>query len=88
MKQTCHWIATERKVDRGGGAALMISKNGKIFERKQLNQYDLEAVWGNVYSNDGSSVIGSIYIPPNYSKGLKALFGVVDELRLKPLPIC
>ena len=87
VKQTWHWIATERKVDRGGGAALMISKNCKIFERKELIRDDLEAVWSNVYSNDGNFVIGSIYIPPNDSKGLKTLFGVVDELRLKQLPI-
>ena len=87
VKQSWHWIATERNGDRGGGAALMISKNCKIFERKEMKRDGLEAVWSNIYTDQGSFVIGSVYIPPNDSKGLKELFKVVDELREKTMPI-
>ena len=87
VKQSWHWIATERNGDRGGGAALMISKNCKIFERKDMKRDGLEAVWSNIYTDQGSFVIGSVYIPPNDSKGLKELFKVVDELREKTMPI-
>ena len=76
VKQWWHWIATEINGDRGGGAALMISKNCTIFERKEMKRDGLEAVWSNihVYTDQGSFIIGSVYIPPNDSKGLKELF--------------
>ena len=44
VKQTWNWIATERQGTRGRGAGLMISKEYKIFERKDLKSSNLEAV--------------------------------------------
>ena len=68
VKRSWNWIATERAGERGGGAALMISKNVKVYERKDLYKEDVEAVWCNVYSREENFVIGSVYIPPNDSK--------------------
>ena len=80
VKQDWNWIATERKEGRGGGVALMISKE-KIYERKDLKCSNLEAVWCNVYSSEGFFLVGSVYIPPNDTKSLKAIFKVMNGLR-------
>ena len=87
VKQKWKWIATERDENRGGGAALMISKHVKVYERKEFRREKIEAVWCNVYSNQGSFVVGSVYIPPNDSKSLKVLFGILEKLRNESLPI-
>ena len=87
VKQKWKWIATERDENRGGEAALMISKHVKVYERKEFRREKIEAVWCNVYSNQGSFVVGSVYIPPNDSKSLKVLFGILEKLRNESLPI-
>ena len=87
VKQKWKWIATERDENRGGGAALMISKHVKVYERKEFRREKIEVVWCNVYSNQGSFVVGSVYIPPNDSKSLNVLFGILEKLRNESLPI-
>lgn len=87
VRQSWHWIATERNGERGGGAALMIAKECKVFERKDLKRDNLEAVWSNIYSVEGNFILGSIYIPPNNSISLRVLFQVLDDLRQQSLPI-
>ena len=87
VKKTWTWLATERRGERGGGAALMIAKDVKVYERKDLHSDGVEAVWSNVYGRDGNFVVGSVYIPPNDSKSLKTLFKVVEKVIMEPLPI-
>ena len=87
VKKAWNWIATERKGERGGGAALMISKSQKIFERKDLYDVNVEAVWCNVYTKEVNFLVGSIYIPPNNSKALKSLMKVIERIVLQPLPV-
>ena len=87
VKKSWNWIATERKGERGGGTALMIAKDVKIYERKDLRSDGVEAVWSNVYAREGSFVVGSIYVPPCDSKSLKVLFTVVEKVLREPLPI-
>ena len=87
VKKSWHWIATERKEDRGGGTALMISKNIKVYERKDLQSAGVEAVWCNIYSREQNFVVGSIYIPPNDSKGLKKIVKVMEKVLTESLPL-
>ena len=87
VKKTWTWLATERRGERGGGAALMIAKDVKVYERKDLHSDGVEAVWSNVYGREGNFVVGSVYIPPNDSKSLKTLFKVVEKVIMEPLPI-
>ena len=63
VKKSWKWIATERNGERGGGAALLISKNVKVFEKQDFQKEKIEAVWCNVYSKEGNFVVGSVYIP-------------------------
>ena len=49
VKKAWNWFATERKGERGGGTALMIAKDVKVYERKDLRSDDVEAVWSNTY---------------------------------------
>ena len=44
VKKSWNWIATERNRERGGGAALMNSKNVKVLERKEFQKEKIEAV--------------------------------------------
>ena len=53
----------------------------RTFKRKNWNQC------GAIYSKSGNFVLGSVYIPPNYSKSMKVLMKVIDRLRLESLPI-
>ena len=73
--------------NRGGGVALAISKNIKIFERKDLYDKEIEAVWCNVYINDIKFVISSVYIPPNNLKMINKLFSVVNRVLGEKLPV-
>ncbi|MEW8546767.1 MAG: reverse transcriptase domain-containing protein [Candidatus Thiodiazotropha sp.] len=87
VRKSWNWISTERKEERGGGAALMISKDIKVYERKDLYCTGVEAVWCNVYSSEENFVVGSIYIPPNDSTGLKKLGKVIEKVLSEPLPL-
>ena len=87
VKKSWKWIATERNGERGGGAALLISKNVKVFERQDFQKEKIEAVWCNVYSKEGNFVVGSVYIPPNDSQSLKVLMRILDKLNSESLPI-
>lgn len=44
-------------------------------------------MWCNIYSREENFVVGSIYIPPNDSKGLKKLVKVIEKVLTEPLPL-
>ena len=87
VRKSWNWIATERKGERGGGAALMISKNVKVLERKEFQKEKIEAVWCNVYSKESNFVLGSVYIPPNDVQSLKVLTKIIEKLQNESMPI-
>ena len=87
VRKSWNWIATERKGERGGGAALMISKNVKVLERKEFQKEKIEAVWCNVYSKESNFVLGSVYIPPNDVQSLKVLTKIIEKLQKESMPI-
>ena len=49
-----NWIASERKEREGGGVGIMLSKQLKFIERKDLWSKEYEAEWCNVYTNEHS----------------------------------
>ena len=86
LKKSWKWIATERRGERGGAASL-ISKEVKVFERKDLLSPNIEAVWSNLYSREENFSLGSVYIQPNDTKSLNELLKVISKVLEESLPL-
>ena len=57
------------------------------YERKDLFNKDLEAVWCNIYNEESSFVFGSVYIPPESVDKAKLFLEVVSKLLCQNLPV-
>ena len=88
IKKKWHWISSERDNKGGGGVGIMINKQLKIIERKDLKRNDVEAVWCNIYNNDLQILLCSVYIPPGNVDNMKGFFRSLDDvLKNENLPI-
>ena len=58
----------------------MINKTLKVIERKDLIRYDVEAVWCNIFNDESKILVGSVYVPPNYTESLKGFFKTLNSI--------
>ena len=83
MEMDCN----RKKRRERGGAASLISKEVKVFERKDLLSPNIEAVWSNLYSREENFSLGSVYIQPNDTKSLNELLKVISKVLEESLPV-
>ena len=76
------WIwNTSIRVDReGGGAATIINPQIKTHPREDLNDSLVEAVWCEVYLDNRTILIGSVYIPPENEESMELFINKLETI--------
>ena len=74
------WIVSVRGQAQGGGVAIVVNPGNKYIERKDIVDNRIEAVWCEVFINEISYLVCSVYIRPNDVDSLEIFMNILSNI--------